>query len=291
MVSIFNNATDLINSLVKINSSWIKISNEKLNRLPISCKYFLTLFDFQNDIEIKNFFSYITDETRTIDYPFVKDDHINYSFMLEIEQFYNIDLNENQTIKDISNNIDDFINIVNESNGKIVFVLDVCFLSNFMVEMKIKSKPCHLIDMIIYKLTNLSKTTNSNITNVSEIFILDRQNIINNHTNLFYLQLEKCLNKNNVIRNDKFIVVYKNTEESILENVYWNVLNPCIKISEHIGKIKSPYDENSYFNLVKINNDTYFVKKISIIDCIEKNLFDLDNNPGIIIEPIDRLNI
>ncbi len=290
MVLTFNNCNDLINSMVKINSSWVKITDEKLNKLPISCKYFLTLFDLQNDIEINNFFSYINDETRTLNFPFVKDDSVDYSMMLEIEQFYNIDLNNNLTIKDISSNIDKFINIVNESCGKIVFVLDICYLLNFMVKMKNELKPNHLVDMIMYKLTNLSKTTNSNITNVSEIFILDRQNIISNYSNIFYLQLEKCLNKNDIVYDEKYIVVYKNIEESLIENVYWNILDPCIKISEHIGKIKSPYDENSYFNLVKINNDTYFLKKISISECVEKNLFDLDNNPGIIIEPIDRLN-
>jgi len=291
MVSIFNNSNDLINSLVKINSSWVKISDEKLNKLPISCKYFLTLLDLQNDTDINNFFSYITDESRTMDYPFVKDNQIDYSLMLEIEQFYNIEINDNQTIKDISSNIDNFINIVNESNGKIVFVLDISFLLNFMVQMKNQSKPNHLIDMILHKLTNLSKITNSNITNVSEIFILDKHNIISNHTNLFYLQLEKCLNKPNGNYEKKNIVVYKNVNESVIENVYWNILDPCVKISEHIGKIKSPYDDDTYFNLMVINDEICFVQKISILDCIEKNLFDLNNNPGIIIDPIDRLNI
>lgn len=292
MVTIFNNTTDLINSLVKINSSWIKISNEKLKKLPISCKYFLTLIDLKNDIEINNFFTYITDETRTINYPFVKNNQIDYSLMLEIEQFYNIEINNNQTIKDISNNINKFINIVNESNGKIVFVLDIEFLLNFMIQMKNESKPNHLIDMIIHKLTNQP--------NLSEIFILDRHNIITNHKNLFYLQLEKCLNKNidNIDNIEKkSIVVYKNINDSIVNNVYWNILDPSVKISEHIGKIKSPYDNNdnnddinTYFNLMKINGEIFFVKKILINDCVEKNLFDLDYNPGIIIEPIDRLN-
>jgi hypothetical protein len=222
--------------------------------------------------------------------------------MIEIEQFHNIDLDKNLTIRNISNNIDEFINIVNESNGKIIFVLDICYLLNFIVGLKNQSKPNHLIDMILFKLSNLSKLTNNNISGISEILILDKQDIIKNHQNLFYLQLETCLEKNNLKNSDsninkKHIVVYKNTTETIINNVYWNVLEPDVKISSHIGRIKSPYktdsDSNadSYFNLMKIGDDECFVKKISIIDCVDKNLFDLDNNPGIIIEPIDRLYI
>jgi hypothetical protein len=122
MVSIFNSVSDLINSMVKLNSSWNKVSNiklnEKSNKLPISCRYFLTILDSHN---------------RTIDYPFVKEPNIDYSMMIEIEQFHNIDLDKNLTIQNISNNIDEFINIVNESNGKIIFVLDICYLLNFIV--------------------------------------------------------------------------------------------------------------------------------------------------------------
>jgi len=279
MVSVFNNTTDLINSMIQVNSSLIKITNEVLKKLPISCKYFLTIFDMENDNEIVNFFSYMNDDTRTIKYPFTSNNKIDYSMMLEFEQFYNIDLNKNQTIKEIGKNIDEFINIVNESNGKIVLSIDIEYLMNFIVKMNTESKPNHLVDMILYKLSN-----------ISEIFILDRSNIVPNHSNLFYLQLKKCMGtvKDNLEQTN--IVVYKSVDESVETNVYWNVLEPGV-IEEWIGKIKSPYDSDSYFNLVKINGKEYFVKKISIQECLKKNLFELDKNPGIIIEPIDRLNI
>jgi len=282
MVSVFNKTSDLINSMIQVNSSWIKITDEGFKKLPISCKYFLTLFDIINDTEIINFFSYINDDTRTIEFPFAKNNQIDYSMMLENEQFYNIDLNENQTIKEIGKNIDEFKSIVNESNGKIVLVIDIEYLINFIVKMKTESKPNHLVDMILFKLSN-----------ISEIFILDRSNIIQDHSNLFYLQLEKCMGRK--LANNweqKNIVVFKLVDESVETNVYWNVLEPG-KISEWIGKIKSPYDSNpnSYFNLVKINGEEYFVKKVSIHECLEKNLFELDKNPGIIIDPIERFNI
>lgn len=282
MVRVFNKTSDLINSMIQVNSSWIKITDDGLKKLPISCKYFLTIFDVINDSEIINFFSYINDDTRTIEFPFAKNNQIDYSMMLEVEQFHNIDLNTNQTIKEIGKNIDEFKSIVNESNGKIVLVIDIEYLINFIVKMKTESKPNHLMDLILFKLSN-----------ISEIFILDRSNIIQDHSNLFYLQLEKCMCRkpsNNL--EHKNIVIFKSIDEPIETNVYWNVLEPG-KITEWIGKIKSPYDSdlNSYFNLVKIDNKEYFVKKVSIYECLEKNLFELYKNPGIIIDPIERFNI
>lgn len=283
MVEIFNSVEKLSNSLVKINSSWVKeVSNSKLNKFPISCCYFLTLLDISNDNEITDLFDYINDDTRTIEYPFVKDEQINYSLMLEPEQFYNIKLNTN--IKNISANIDEFLNIVNESDGKIIFVLDILYLINFMVELKKKSIPNHLIDMILHKLKNSTK--------ISEIYILDKQSIISNTHNLLYTQLGMCINNTNTDIIDKMdetkIVVCKDIDESLMENVYWNVLEPNTKMTEYIGKVKSPYDD-TYFNLMKIGEKTYYVKQINISECIDKNLYLLNDNPGIIIEPVDRL--
>jgi hypothetical protein len=283
MVVIFNSVQDLSNSMVKINSSWIKeVSNSKLNKFPISCCYYLTLFDISNDDEINDLFTYINDKTRTIEYPFTKDNQTNYSLMLEPEQFYNINLNNNTNtnIKDVSRNIDNFLNIVNESDGKIIFVLDISYLLNFMVELKKKSIPNHLIDMILYKLTNSTK--------ISEIYILDKQSIITNTSNLFFIQLEMCMGKNISEMNEKKIVVYKDVNESLIENVYWYVLEPEIKITEFIGKVQSPYD-NTYFNLMKIGEKKYFVRQINISECVDKNLYTLNDNPGIIIHPVDRL--
>lgn len=284
MVVIFNSVQDLANSMIKINSSWVKeVSNSKLNKFPISCCYFLTLLDILNDNEINDLFTYINDETRTVEYPFAKDIQTNYSLMMEHDQFYNINLNNTNTntnIKNISANIDEFLNIVNESDGRIIFVLDILYLVNFMIELKKKSIPNHLIDMILYKLTTSTK--------ISEIYILDKQSMITNTSNLLYTQLEMCINKTIDEIDKKKIVVYKDIDETLIENVYWNILEPDMKITEHLGKVQSPYD-NSYFNLMKIDEKKYFVKKIDIFECVDKNLYTLNDNPGIIIHPIDRL--
>jgi len=284
MVEIFNSVEKLSNSLVNINSSWMKekeVINSKLNKFYISCRYFLTLLDISNDSEIANLFAYINDETRTIEYPFIKDEEINYSLMLEQEQFHNINLNSN--IKNISTDIDEFLNIVNESNGKIIFVLDISYLLNFMIELKKKSIPNHLIDLILYKLRNSTK--------ILKIYILDKQSMISNTSNLLYTQLKMCIrdttNTNHKL-DEKKIVVFKDTDELLMVNVYWNVLEPAVKMNEYIGKVKSPYDD-TYFNLMKISEKTYFVKQINISECVDKNLYTLNVEPGIILDPVDRL--
>jgi hypothetical protein len=284
MVKVFNKVEDLVNSMIKINSSWIKITDEKLKKLPISCKYFLTVMDMKND-KITEFFEYLSDETRMIEYPFVKENDIDYSMMLEMEQFYNLDLNNKDTIKDISNNIDEFLQIVSESNGKIVFVLDIDHLINFLVKTKNQSIPNHLLDMILFKLSTHDNSP------ISEILILDKNNTVKNNNNLLFIQL-KMLMKENILemeKDNKDLIIYKNINDGLTDNTYWNVLTPKIKITEHICQVQSPIN-GEYFNLMKINNDECFVKKISASECVKNNLFDANNNE-IIIDPIDRIFI
>lgn len=283
MVVVFDSVEKLTNSMIKINSSWTKnVSNSKLNKFPISCCYFLTILDIENNNEIKELFTFINDDTRTIKYPFVKENDIDYSLMLEHEQFYNIELNNN--IKNISNNIDNFINILNESDGKMIFVLDIHYLVDFIIKLKNKSIPNHFIDLILFKLKNLDNSK------IAEIFIFDSSSIIKNKKNLLYTQLELCQNKKIIELDEKKIIVYKDINESLIENVYWNILQPEIKITNHFGKIKSPYDD-TYFNLMEIYDKKCFVKQMNLYECLDKNLYDLDNKPGIIIDPIDRLFI
>ena len=125
--------------------------------------------------------------------------------------------------------------------------------------------------------------------------ILDSNNTVTKYNNMLFAQLETCfinydLSKYNL---DKHLLVYKNVNEEVYENVYWNLLYPEIKITKNKEKIKSPYEEKeeSEFSIVEINNKEYFLAKITLSDIIYKNLLNLDYNPGIIIQPIDRINI
>lgn len=279
MFRVFNNIDNLFNNIIITNSEDPIYPNQTIESIPISNKYFLTILDNNKD-EIKTFFDYINDNTRTIEYPFNKNKNIDYSFMVEQEQFYQIDL-ENSNLKEISDNLDNFFQIIKESDGEIVFVLDL----NYLFENFVKSKntyPNHLIDFILWKLKN----------KVTYILLLDSNMLVKKYNNLLFAQLETCFINWNLAKYDlnKNILVYKNVEEEVYENIYWNLLYPEMKIIEHIQKIKSPFGE-SEFDLVKINEKECFLSKINLLDIIEKNLLNLHNDPGIIIEPIDRINI
>lgn len=279
MFRVFNKIDNLFNNIIITNNEDPINPTKTIESVPISNKYFLTILDNKKD-EIQSFFDYINDNTRTIEYPFKKNKNIDYSFMVEQEQFYQIDL-ENSNLKEISDNLDDFFQIVKESNGEIVFVLDL----NYLIENFVKSKnvaPNHLIDFILWKLKN----------KVTYILILDINMIVKNYNNLLFAQLETCFINWDLTKYDlnKNILVYKDIEEEVYQNTYWNLLYPEIKITEHIQKIKSPYGE-SEFNIVKINNKECFLSKINIADIVEKNLLNLHNEPGIIIQPTDRINI
>jgi hypothetical protein len=280
MIYTINNFDELFNQLIKINSenpNWY--TNRKNVNVPISNHYFLTIVDNESE-EIINFLSYLDDNTRP-EYPFKKDLTIDYSFMIEQEQFCTLEI-KNNLLTNISNQIDLFFKIVKESDGEITFVLDIKFLLDFLTETKNKSQPNHLIDLILYKINN----------KINNIVLFDKNDLVKNKSNLFYIQLESCLkgfNPNKYIL-DKNILVYRDSESTVIESVYWNLLYSEIKINQHIKKIKSPYDE-SFFDLVKISNKICFLYKVNIQEIIYKNLINLENEPGIIVEPLDRFNI
>jgi len=290
MFKIVNNYEELFNTIIKINGeNPIMIDfnceyNTKSNingKIPISNKYFLSVLSNESE-EVNKFFSYITDETRS-EYPFNKDSGIDYSMGIEIEQILNMDI-LNSSIKEVSYYLQEFLKISSESNGDIFFIIDIKFMVEFEIMMRQKSQPNHLIEMILWVLKN----------KIDGIILIDPHDFVGNNSNMLYVQLESCLKNYNPnkyrIGLENYILVYRDINDSVIETVYWNILFPGIKISKFIEKIKSPYDETN-FDIVQINNKNCFLYKIKIFDCIEKNLLNLENEPGIIIEPIDRLKI
>lgn len=280
MCNIFTNYEELFNTMIKINGEnplWLY--NKKNNSLPVSNKYFLTML-YDKNIDVLSFLNHIDDSERKLEYPFVKKDNIDYSFMIENVQIYNIDL-KNSSLLTVSNNLDEFLSVTKESEAEIILVLDINYLIDFFVITKKKSQPNHLFDLIIWKLKN----------KLSHILILDNSNIIINPNNMLCTQLEKCLKNNSNNSNfDKKMLVFKDTSESVIENVYWNLFYPEMKISEYIEKIKSPYDD-SYFDIVQINDKICYLYEVCFKDIIIKNIMNSNSQQGILVEPLDRLNI
>ena len=290
MFEIFNNINELTNYMLKINNTnphWV--NNKKNCSIPISNKYFLTIFDLENP-SIISWNQYINDVLREIPFPFVRSPDIDYSFVIESEQTLNIDIKK-LTLSDISIQINTFFKIISDDisnlNCEVILVLDIGYLIENYIKSTENSIPNHLIEFIIWTM---------GIKKISHIFILDSNNIISNHSNIMYTQLKSCiknyeLTDKDIFDLDKKILVYKNIEDNTFENPYWNVLYPDMKISKFIQKIKSPFDDTSDFSVVIIKDVQCFLHKISLADILNKNLINLENNPGIIINPIDKLNI
>jgi len=291
MFQVFNTIDDLFNQIIKINNNnkhWLK--NSKNCLIPISNKYFLTILN-HSDTKVNNFFEFINDNTRTLEYPFKKNNDIDYSFIVEYEQFYTIKLDD-LIINDLSKNIDKFYKITKESYGEIICVIDInLLLNNYLLSKNIL--PNHLIDFLIWKLKN----------KVSYIYIFDSTNNIA-YNNMLYLQFKVCIKKfdiQNLIIN-KNISIYKKTSDTIFENIYWNLLSENLIITSKIDKkIKFSTNNKTYinesennsleFDIGIINNTESYITNINLVDIINNNIFETSNILCIIIDPIDRLNI
>lgn len=327
MLKIFDQTDKFFNQMLLINTmepSWGK-SNivcsystnqsfeiNKENSIPVSNKYFLVLLDNDNS-DWKNFFEYIGDDTRTISYPFSKEENIDYSFMVEPEQLYCIDI-KTDNIGSISENLETFFDIVSESNGEVIFMFDINLLINNYTEAKIKSQPNHLIEFLLWRLKN----------KLDFVMVLDTSDNIKNNKNMLYAQFELCVKKTNANKTEcnfnKNILVYKNIDANPDIDPYWNLFYPEMKITKYIGKIPIPfenkpnelselselnelnnlseYDElehysnpSNYFQIVIIGGKECFAHKVDLAKSIEHNLMNTNIKFPIIINPVDRLNI
>ena len=276
MFKIFNDHNLFFNEIINHNSKDTLMTN---NNIPISNKYFITITN--NDEYFNLFYNYIFDDSRSIEYPFIKNENIDYHLSFEKEQFYNIDI-YNSNILELDNQLTEFINIINESNADVTFLIDINYFINFLNIIMQKKIPNHLMDFILYKLNN----------NINNIFIIDQAKLISEN-NMFCFQLKLCL-KNYTIENfnlNNKIKVFRKTIDSVVESVYWNYLHCNYNIDSICKKIRSPIDEFDFITITNIENQESFIIEIQINDCIYKNLFETKNSFGIKIEPLDRFLI
>lgn len=268
----------LFNHLYEINNKDLLYLNQY--NIPISNKYYITLVPNQNE-PWNSFFSYIFDETREIECPFLLNTNINTGLKWDQEQFYSIKLEESN-ITQLSNDLEQVYDAVSESDGQITFILDIDYLIKFLIKCEKNNTPAHIFDFILLKLKKF---------NLENIIIFDFDNKYSK-TNLLYEQIKINFKITNFFDSEFItdeITVYKKLIDNEL-NIYWNLINPLdqIELNEKINTETISHDLIEIFH-GKINNTETFISKIKISDVINKNIFELENNPGIILDPLDKI--
>ncbi len=284
MFSIFDNSNKLFNYLYETNNKDLLYLNEY--NIPISNKYFITLVNTQDE-PFESFFSYILDETREVACPFALDENnkTNIGLKWDSEQFYSIILGE-KSLKQIENDIEQVYSDVQESNANVYLILDINYLINFLIIGEKAKVPVHIFDFLLLKLRKF---------NFDSIIIYDDNNNYDK-SNLLYEQIKtnfKIINKSQSELFLNEIQVYKKIDSNDLD-IYWNMTNPndIIEIKQQVNKTDN-INENSTnidFAFGLVNGSEAFVSKIKILDIIEKNIFELETNPGIILDPLDKIN-
>ena len=218
MFPVVKSYDELFNTLIKINNEdpiMVDFNceyNTKSNisgKIPISNKYFLSILSTESE-DVSKFFSFISDGMGT-EYPFKKSDGIDYSMVIEPEQFFNMDI-YGSSLRELNHLVGEFLKVVMESNGEICFIIDIKFIIDFEIHTKQSKQPNHLVEMILYLLAG----------RIDHIVLIDSNGVIKNNSNMLYIQFESCL-KNfnpNKYQLDKNILVYRKTADSVVETVY-----------------------------------------------------------------------
>lgn len=284
-MDIFASSTDLFNQIIYTNSQNIIYANISGISVPLSNKYYMTLYDIESNNDFKKFFDFIKDDSRTIDFPFEKNnDNLTNHYYPEIEQFMHLDLNEHP-IK-FSNKIEKLKNCVEESNADTILIIEIEYLINFLLMMSNATDiQNNIYEMLIFQLNQIKP---------SNIYIVDSKKIVNCN-NLLYVQLELCMKNYNcdLIKTfynlDKNIDIIKNISD-VQTNIYWILLNT--DNYEKIDEILSPINNNT-IDVIKIDTQHYFKYTLSLFEIIDKNLYQMNhqNDNGFLIEPFDRIRI
>jgi hypothetical protein len=286
MTVFFDSYDKLFNHIIKFNSEEPIITDTYL--IPISNKYYITLLD-NTQKPIKKFFNYVKDESRVGTYPFVKEDNIDYEFALEKEQFYKIKLFKTN-IRKLDDDLNEFIKTINESNAKVNLIIDIDYFINFHTYFQKNNIPNHFLDFLIFKLKRYSF--------VEHIFIINHNSLISRDC-LLIRYLESITSYFNLIESsesfkqllEKKIIVKKPKGESVIESIYWSLLDKNI-VYEKINEIQSPIYNYDSFDIIKIDEEEYFAIEIQVSDIFYINLFEItDDNPGIVLNPLEKLNI
>lgn len=285
MATFFDSYDKLFNYIIKINSENPFIS--QFYNFPISNKYYITILD-ETDKRTNKIFKYIENTSREVKYPFEIEDDVPYEFALEEEQFYKINLFQTN-IKELDANFNEFIELINDSNSKVILIIDINYVINFLKYFEKNKIPNHFIDYIVFKLKKYP---------VENICIIDNKNIMIEKNNMFIKFIESTsINFNSIQKSISFkqllnkkIIVIKPKSETVIENIYWKILD-INSTFEKIEEIQSPIIDYDTFDIIKIDNIEYFSIEITLNDIFYNNIFELDGTPNIVLHPLEKLKI
>ncbi len=272
---IYNSFEELVNYMYVYNTTDLMHTPEY--NLPISNKYYFTILNHSNST-VQSFFEYIFDKTRTKENGIKIKEGIDTSLDWEEEQFFNLKLEESN-IQLMDKQIDELEKVIIDSKGEFAIIIDINYLINFIDKFRKSEQQIHLIDMLLYKLKNFP---------INKIIVLDEENNYQEN-NLLYSQIKCVLLKNKSISNNK-IILYKNTSDDE-HNIYWRIVQDQNIDLSSSKKMDSPIENLENFYLETIDDDLCYICESSIHKIIGKNIFELYYKPGIVIDPIDKINL
>lgn len=275
---IYDDFNKLVNELYKFNSSDLIYINEY--NLPVSNKYYLTIVNNSDPAsKFKDFFEYAFDKTRTIEKNFIVGPEIDIKVDWDYEQFYMLTLGEKNLLL-LDNEIAELTDVITESNTQLTLIIDINYLINFINKFKQNNQQIHIYDWILHKLNNCP---------IKNVMIYDETNTYKAN-NLLYKQIESVLNKNLDFNFEEKIILIKNIDDQE-DNLYWNIIKEADTEIEFIKEIKSEssIDETEVYYYGKILNKEFYICKTIISNLIKKNIFELNDNPGIVLDPIDKI--
>ena len=276
--NIINDTNTLFNNLYQINSKDLLFLNNY--NLPMSNKYYITLVDIENK-PFSDFLNYIFDETREQEPPFILDPNTDTKLKWDKEQYYFIELDK-KNFFEIENDLVIVHSEISDSNGSTILLIDIDYLINHLIECAKSNIPTHIYDFLLFQLKKF---------NFESIIILDSTNKYNK-SNLLYEQIKLNFNVINISEfkfNLNSIQVYNKIDSNQL-NIFWNIINPAdIVIEKKIVQLESDLDSVNTYWFGYVNNAESFISKVKILDIINKNIFELNKNSGIILDPLDKI--
>ena len=288
IMSIITDSNQLFNMLFKINSKDLIYLNT--HNIPVSNKYYITVVDKFNG-EIADFLKYIFDDTREIQQNFIPDLDTDTNLKWDLEQFYFVELGKGNLIT-LENDLDEVKSIIQDSNGETVLLIDINYLIDYLTICDKENIPVHIYDFLLLKFKQF---------NFEKILIFDGENKYSKN-NMLYKQIGLFLDPENIIlqkllnsesdsesdSNSNQIHVYKKFQDNDY-NIIWKIaMSDDLVIKTKVVDTTVTTGIKFYFG--KVNHVESFISKIKISEIIRKNIFELDDNPGIIVDPIDKIN-